>query len=77
VLKYSLDIKHSAQKELDALDDTLFARTLHTGARSTERARAAGHILEDGAAPEKLRRQVYDGNGARAYDEKGLKVSTI
>jgi mRNA interferase RelE/StbE len=26
VLKYSLDIKHSAQKELDALDDTLFSR---------------------------------------------------
>jgi len=26
VLKYSLDIKQSAQKELDALDDTLFAR---------------------------------------------------
>jgi mRNA interferase RelE/StbE len=26
VLKYSLEIKQSAQKELDALDDTLFAR---------------------------------------------------
>jgi mRNA interferase RelE/StbE len=26
VLKYPLDIKQSAQKELDALDDTLFAR---------------------------------------------------
>jgi mRNA interferase RelE/StbE len=26
VLRYSLEIKHSAQKELDALDDTLFAR---------------------------------------------------
>jgi len=26
VLKYSLDIKRSAQKELDALDDTLFTR---------------------------------------------------
>jgi mRNA interferase RelE/StbE len=26
VLKYSIEIKHSAQKELDALDDTLFAR---------------------------------------------------
>jgi mRNA interferase RelE/StbE len=26
VLKYSLEIKHSAQKELDALDDTLFSR---------------------------------------------------
>jgi len=26
VLKYSLDIKQSAQKELDALDDTLFTR---------------------------------------------------
>jgi mRNA-degrading endonuclease RelE of RelBE toxin-antitoxin system len=26
VVKYSLDIKPSAQKELDALDDTLFAR---------------------------------------------------
>lgn len=24
--KYSLDIKHSAQKELDALDDVVFAR---------------------------------------------------
>jgi len=26
VVKYSLDIKQSAQKELDALDDALFAR---------------------------------------------------
>ena len=26
MLKYSLDIKQSAQKELDALDDTLFTR---------------------------------------------------
>jgi mRNA interferase RelE/StbE len=26
VLKYPLDIKQSAQKELDALDDTLFTR---------------------------------------------------
>ena len=26
MLKYSLEIKHSAQKELDALDDTLFSR---------------------------------------------------
>jgi len=26
VLKYSLEIKQSAQKELDALDDTLFTR---------------------------------------------------
>ena len=26
MLKYPLDIKQSAQKELDALDDTLFAR---------------------------------------------------
>jgi len=26
VAKYSLGIKHSAQKELDALDDALFAR---------------------------------------------------
>jgi mRNA interferase RelE/StbE len=26
VLKYSLEVKQSAQKELDALDDTLFAR---------------------------------------------------
>ena len=26
MLRYSLDIKQSAQKELDALDDTLFAR---------------------------------------------------
>jgi mRNA interferase RelE/StbE len=26
VVKYSLEIKHSAQKELDALDDTLFTR---------------------------------------------------
>jgi mRNA interferase RelE/StbE len=26
VLKYSLEIKQSAQKELDALDDTLFGR---------------------------------------------------
>jgi len=26
VVKYSLEIKHSAQKELDALDETLFAR---------------------------------------------------
>ena len=26
MVKYSLEIKHSAQKELDALDETLFAR---------------------------------------------------
>lgn len=26
VVRYSLEIKHSAQKELDALDDALFAR---------------------------------------------------
>ena len=26
MVKYSLEIKHSAQKELDALDDTLFTR---------------------------------------------------
>jgi len=26
VAKYSLEIKHSAQKELDALDDAVFAR---------------------------------------------------
>jgi hypothetical protein len=26
MLKYSLEVKHSAQKELDALEETLFVR---------------------------------------------------
>jgi mRNA interferase RelE/StbE len=42
VLRYSLDIKSSAQKELDALDDPLFARIDRKIMALAENPRPAG-----------------------------------
>ena len=42
MLKYSLDIKQSAQKELDALDDTLFTRIDRKILALADNPRAAG-----------------------------------
>jgi mRNA interferase RelE/StbE len=42
VANYSLDIKHSAQKELDALDDALFARMDRKILALAENPRPAG-----------------------------------
>jgi mRNA interferase RelE/StbE len=42
VVKYSLEIKQSAQKELDALDDTLFTRIDRKISALSETPRPAG-----------------------------------
>lgn len=42
MLRYALDIKQSAQKELDALDDTLFARLDRTILALADNPRPAG-----------------------------------